>query len=339
MAEVRKDKLTPVQKLRIILVATAGAVILGSLGFMLLEGMSFVDALYMTFITLSTVGFGEVAPLDASSRIFTMFLIVFGVTLFVFAGSVIGQMILEGQLQETFGRKKMEGKIRRMSGHTIIAGFGRVGRQVAGIYAHRRAPFVVIDKEEDTLQRLLECGYLFVHGEATDDAVLRKAGIEEARTLVSTLPDEAQNVYLTLTARDIKKDLMIIARADIEGGEKKLARAGADHVVSPHVLGGQRMAMAALRPNVVDFMHTASMGEAGFSIEEIVLPQGSRLAGKSLVESNLKQEFGVHIIGIKKAGEKRMIVAPAPSTVLHESDVLVLVGDTDNLERLNHKMG
>lgn len=306
----------------------------GMTGFMLLEGMQPLDALYMTVITLSTVGFGEVSPLHPHGRIFVIFLILFGVALAGFTASVIGQLVLEGQFKEIFGRRKMENRIRKVSNHFIIAGYGRVGRQVALEFQRRNVNFVVIEKGEEGVQSLYRDGFLFIQGEATDDDVLRKAGIDSARTLISTLPDEAQNVYLTLTARDINKDLHIIARADYDDGVKKLKRAGADHVVTPHVLGGIRMAMASLRPNVLDFMHTTSLGEGDLTIEELVIPDSCELSGKSLKDSNLKRDYGITIIGIKKPG-REMTIAPDPDTVLEEKDILVLIGKAQGLEALS----
>ncbi len=232
----------------------------------------------------------------------------------------------------------MESKIKKMKNHYIIAGYGRVGRQVALEFLRRKVPFVVIEKSDAEIQNLQQEGAICVQGEATEDDVLRKAGVESAKTLVSTLPDEAQNVYLTLTARFMNRDLKIIARADYDEGVKKLHRAGADHVVSPHVLGGMRMAMACLRPNVVDFMHTASLGDGGLSIEEIMIPDGSPLVNKTLIESQLKQNYGVHIIGVKKPGGA-MELAPGPNTRLGESDILVLIGQTEGLEELGQKLG
>ncbi len=224
-------------------------------------------------------------------------------------------------------------KIERMSGHHIIAGYGRVGRQVANEFTKRKVDFVIIDKKELTEEDLAGENLPYVQGEATSEEILRQAGIERAHTLVSTLPEEAQNVYLTLTARFMNKDLHIIARADFDDGQKKLMRAGADHVVSPHVLGGMRMAMASLRPNVVDFMHMTALGEGGLSIEEMVIPPDCRLDGKSLVDSGLKSNYGATLIGIKQVG-KQMVIAPGPSTVLSAQDILVVIGRTDDLERL-----
>lgn len=309
----------------------------GTIGFVAIEGMEPLDALYMTIITLSTVGFREVAPLDPIGKIFVILLIIFGVALAGFTVSVIGQFVLEGEFKEIFGRKKMENKIRKLSGHYIVAGYGRVGRQVVQEFKKREVPFVVIEKGEEEIKRLLSENLLYIQGEATDDDILRQAGIETASTFVSTLPDEAHNVYLTLTARDINKDLKIIARADFEDGEKKLKRAGANYVVSPHVLGGARIAMASLQPNVVDFIHTTTLGEGGLSIEEIVIPENCQLIGKTLVESKLKKDYGVTIIGIKKTNQQ-MSIAPGPDTILDESDILVLVGPTEELRRLSHDL-
>jgi len=293
--------------------------------------------MYMTVITLSTVGFGEIFPLYTTGRVFAMVLIVFGVGLGAYAATTIGEILLEGHLKQVFGKKKMENKLKKMNRRHIIAGLGRVGRQVADEFARRKVPFVIVERDAAPDMEYSFDGWVFLQGKATDEKVLEHAGIDRARTLISTLPDEAQNVYLTLTARAMNKNLVIIARADFEGGEKKLMRAGADHVVSPHVLGGARMALASLRPNVVDFVHMTTLGEGGLSIEEVVVPQGCRLSGKSLIESRLKDEYGAYIIGIKKP-DRQMNIAPGPQTILGESDVLVIIGPTEGLERLGEEL-
>jgi voltage-gated potassium channel len=329
--------MTPEEKLRLAAYGLLAVLLVGTFGFMYLEHMSPLDSLYMTVITLSTVGFGEVNPLHSGGRTFVIFLIVFGVALAGFTFSVIGQMVLEGQIREIFGRRKMDSRIRKMTGHYIIAGYGRVGRHVASEFQRRGVSFVVVERDDEAISQLVAEHIPFVQGDSTDEDALRSAGLESASTLISTLPDEAQNVYLTLTARDMNKKLKIIARADLEGGEKKLVRAGADHVVTPHILGGMRMAMASLRPNVVDFMQMTSLGEGGLSIEELMIPANCRLSGKTLVESNIKQDYGVTIIGIKQKN-KQMIIAPEPGTVLSESDILVLIGPMDSLERLGKSL-
>ncbi|NOY88925.1 MAG: potassium channel protein [FCB group bacterium] len=325
---------TSLQKLRLAILGMALVIILGMLGFVLIEHMKPIDALYMSVITLSTVGFKEVTPLHTTGRIFVIFLIIFGVALVGYTASVIGQIVLEGQFREIFGRRKMENKISKMSNHFIIAGYGRVGAQVAKEFIKKKAKFVVIDRNIEGLNNSNKEGILFIQGEATDDEVLRRARIEQAKTLISTLPDDAHNVYLALTAREMNKNLQIIARADYEDSIKKLKRAGADVVVTPYLLGGIRMAMASLRPHVVDFMLSTSSGEGGLIIEEMVIPQNSQLVGKTLIESKIKDEYGLTIIGIKEKG-KDMTIAPGPKTVLKEDDILVLIGHSDNLENLS----
>ena len=325
-----------IRKLAVAVTALIVTVAVGSLGFAAIEGMAPLDALYMTVITLSTVGYGEVQPLHAAGRVLAMAIIFIGVVLTAYIAATLGQIVIEGQLKEVFGRKKMDSRIKKLKDHSIIAGFGRVGRQVASEFARTKAPFVVVEKEPNTIRRLIDSDYLFVEGEATDEYVLKDAGIERARTLVSTLPDEAHNVYLTLTARHMNHDLNIIARADFEEGEKKLMRAGANHVVSPHVLGGIRMAMSALRPNVGDFMHMTSPGIGNLSIEEMVIPEGCALSNKSIADSRLKQQYGVTIIGLKKPGGI-MTITPGPDVVLNDGDTLVLLGPNEKLEKLyNH---
>ena len=228
----------------------------------------------------------------------------------------------------------MENRLKKMSGHFIVAGFGRVGRQVAKEFHSKKVPCVVIEKSEASDDEIMASGAVTLHGDATDENVLTTARLEHAHTLISTLPEEAQNVYLTLTARHMNPKLKIIARADFEEGEKKLVRAGADHVVIPHVLGGIRMAKAALQPHVVDFMQMASMGEEGLLVEELVVPETSSLVGKTLADSQLKQNYGITIIGVKQPGS-RMNINPSAATVLNEQDVLVVVGRTDDLDRFS----
>ncbi|MEA2031804.1 MAG: potassium channel protein [candidate division Zixibacteria bacterium] len=311
-------------------------ILVGTLGFMFLEKMGLMDAIYMTVITLSTVGFKEVTPLHPMGRAFVVALILIGMGTVAFMVATIGQIVIHGQLLSLLGRRRMQKGLRKLSSHLILAGYGRVGRQVAAEFKRQHVTFVIIEIDDKSIEDIQNEGLLYIKGTATDDDVLRNAGIDSARTLISTLPDEAQNVYLTLTARYMNADLNIIARADYEDGEKKLIRAGANRVVSPHVLGGQRMAMASLRPNVVDFMHM-TLGDSGLSIEEMVIPKDSALNGKTLVESNLKQDYGVNIVGIKKRNAS-ISIAPEPNTTLEVEDVLVLIGSRENLEKLSKKL-
>ena len=331
---VIKYGLTSAEKLRLVMVAGLVVAAGGTLGFMLIEDMSLLDAIYMTAITLSTVGFSEVTPLHPAGRVFVILLVVFGMAVVASFAALMGEQILEGHFKSLVARRKMENRLKKLSNHFIIAGFGRVGRQVAKEFEGRKVPWVVIEKDEAAVDQIVARGVVTVPGDATDDEVLSKAGIDRAHTLISTLPEEAQNVYLTLTARYMNPELKIIARADFEDGEKKLLRAGADHVVIPHVLGGIRMAKAALQPHVVDFMQMASMGDEGLLVEELVVPDGCALIGKSLVDSALKQNYGIAVIGVKQPG-RRMNINPSAQTVLNGQDVIVVVGRGEDLERFS----
>jgi voltage-gated potassium channel len=327
-------QLSPTHKLQLVAAGAIFILVCGTIGFMLIEHMRPLDSLYMTVITLSTVGFGEVVPLTPGGRIFVILLIVIGVAIGTAGAAAVGEHILAGHFQSMVLRRKMENRLKKMSNHFIIAGFGRVGRQVAKDFMAKQIPCVVIEKSEDSIEQIMARGLITLQGDATDDDVLLKAGIDRARTLISTLPEEAQNVYLTLTARHMNPKLNIIARADFEEGEKKLLRAGADHVVIPHILGGIRMAKAALQPNVVDFMQMASMGEEGLLVEEMVVPESSNLVGHSLADSRLKQNYGITVIGVKQQGRK-MNINPSADTVLNARDAIVMVGQSDALERFS----
>lgn len=322
------------QKLRLVGLAVIMVLASGMIGFMLIESMSPLDALYMTVITLSTVGFNEVSPLHPLGKLFVMFLVVFGVAIAATFAALMGEQVLEGHFKSLVTRKKMEKQLKKMSDHFIIAGFGRVGRQVAKEFVDKKVPCVVIEKSTEEAEETMARGFITVNGDATDDDVLIEAGIDRAKTLISTLPEEAQNVYLTLTARHMNSKLNIIARADFEEGEKKLLRAGANHVVIPHVLGGIRMAKAALQPHVVDFMQVATMGDEGMLVEELLVPGGSSLVGQTLADSKLKQTYGITVIGVKQSGQ-RMNINPSAETVLNGEDVIVVVGGVDDLDRFS----
>ena len=329
---------TPARKLKLGLFTALFLLLVGAAGFMLIEKMGPLEGLYMTIITLSTVGFGEVAPLHSAGRIFVIILIVCGVVTATFTGSAIGQFVIEGELRNILGRRKMETDIKKLSKHFIIAGYGRVGRKVGEEYLRRKAPFVVIENNSQVCSELESARIPFVSGHATEDEILMAAGIERARALVSTLPSEADNVYLALTARHMNPNLYIIARADQPEGEKKLKRAGANSVVSPHILGGIRMAMASLRPNVMDFMQMTAYEATGLGFEEVQVPSNCRFSGKTLIDSGIKAEFGVTVIGIKKPGQT-MQINPPPTAKIETGDILVLVGAYDKLEQVTATMG
>jgi voltage-gated potassium channel len=246
----------------------------------------------------------------------------------------LAQIMFEGQFQRLVGRKKVEKKIGALKDHYIICGFGRIGALICKEFAAKPLPFVVIEKNPEALVKLEEDKYLCLHGDATDDEILLKAGIKRARGLVSVVASDSENVYITLTARGLNPDLFILARSGEEGSELKLKRAGASKVVSPYLIGGGRMAQAILRPNVVDFIEIATGREhLELQMEEIQIPSESGFVGQNLVSSGFRKETGAMIIGIKKASGK-MVFNPESHTRLESFDTLIVLGEPSAIQKL-----
>lgn len=307
---------------------------LGTAGYMGIEGWRFLDALYMTVITLSTVGFREVNELSDSGKIFTITLIIFGVSVLGYLVGSLAQIMFEGQFQRIMGRKKVEKMVEALKDHYIICGFGRMGSLICKEFAAKPIPFVIVEKGSDIIERLKEDHYLFLHGDATDDETLLKAGIMKAKGLISVVTTDTENVYITLTARGLNPDLYILARSGEEGSEIKLKRAGANKVVSPYHIGGNRMAQAILRPNVVDFIEIATGREhLELQMEELTIPENSRFVGENLISSGFRKETGVIIIGIKKAIGK-MVFNPHPHAKLEPGDTLIVLGEPAAIQKL-----
>jgi len=307
--------------------------LLGTYGYYLLEGWSFFDALYMTVITLSTVGFGEVHPLSPEGRVFTILLIMGGVGVAFYVFTMITETIVSGQLQDFLGRRRIEAKLAALHDHYIICGYGRIGRHICHMIA-KEVPFVVIEYNHEVAKEIEKEGFIYFEGDATQEEVLKKVGIERAKGLVSVLKSDADNVYITLTARGLNPKLFIIARADEEHVEKKLKRAGADKVVSPYLIGARRMALIILRPAVTDFLELATPEQnVELQLEEVRVRAKSDLVGKTLMESGIRQFSGAIILAIKKVtGE--MIFNPPPDYVFEEDDTVVALGDREGLAKL-----
>ncbi len=308
--------------------------IIGTAGYMLLEGWPFLDAIYMTITTVATVGFGEVHPLSDAGRVFTLFLIVTGVSVFFYLVGSVAQLMFEGQIQRIIGRKKVEKKIDALQGHYIICGFGRIGSMICRELAANGVPFVVVEHNLEVLERVDDDRYLWMKGDATQDETLVRAGIHRASGLVSVVTSDSENVYITLTARGLNPNLYILARSGEEGTELKLKRAGANKVVSPYSIGGMRMAQSILRPNVVDFIEIATGSEhLDLQMEEITIPNGSRFAGATLVSSGFRKETGVIIVGIKKV-HGQMIFNPHSQAAIDDGDTLIVLGDPAAVDKL-----
>jgi voltage-gated potassium channel len=288
----------------------------------------------MTVITLGTVGFKEVHDLSDTGKLFTISLVVMGVSVIGYIVGSLAQTMFEGQFQRILGRKKVEKMIATLSDHFIICGYGRMGSLICREFAAQPLPFVVVEKSIDVIEKIKDEGYLYLHGDSTDDETLLRAGIKKAKGLISVVTSDTENVYITLTARGLNPDLYILARSGEEGSEIKLKRAGANKVVSPYHIGGSRMAQAILRPNVVDFIEIATGREhLDLQMEEIAIPENSRFAGATLVGSGFRKETGVIIIAIKKEGGK-MIFNPNPHAALEANDTLIILGEPSSIDKL-----
>jgi len=324
----------PVRHLKISVTVLLMLVTGGTAGFMTIEKWRFLDALYMTVITLGTVGFKEVHDLSDGGKMFTMGLILVGVSVLGYIVGSLAQIMFEGQFQRIIGRKKVEKQIDALNDHYIICGFGRIGSLICKEFKANGLPFVIVEKNADTHEKLHEDGYLHLKGDATLDETLLKAGIKRAKGLISVVTSDSENVYITLTARGLNPDLYILARSGEEGSDLKLKRAGANKVVSPYIIGGSRMAQSILRPNVVDFIEIATGSEhMDLQMEEINIPSHSAFAGENLVSSGFRKEIGVIIVGIKKSHGK-MIFNPHSQAKIEGGDTLIVLGEPGSIAKL-----
>lgn len=308
----------------------------GTIGFQAVESdYGFLDSLYMTVITITTIGYGEIKPLSDAGKIFNLVLIALGWTGLFLAVRMAGEIIVQGQLLKVLGRHRMDKKMASLKDHFIVCGYGRVGGIVCDELARYKARFVVIERNPELVEKLIEKGFVYYQGDCTDDESLLSAGIDRAKALINAVADEADAVYITLSCRQQNPDLFIVARADSPSAVQKLKRAGADKVISPHVSAGSRMVMGAIRPNVVDFMTISPLeGAEGLRIEEVVVSEGSPLIGKSFKELDIRARHGLNVIGIKKTDGK-MIYNPSAEQIVDADDTLIMVGGGEQLSEID----
>lgn len=316
------------------LLAMLALTVIGTTGYMWIAGMKLLDAVYMTVITLSTVGFREVQPLNAAGQVFTIAFILSGLGIVLYSATVIARDILEGELQRTYGRRKVERQIQDLSDHYLVCGFGRMGFVVCKELATKPVPFVVIERDPQMVERAAQEQYLCIQGDATEDQFLLKAGIQRARGLVAALSSDSDNMYVVLTAREINPTIAIVARAEDERSERRLLHAGATRVVMPYVLGGHRMANALLRPGVLDVLDLATHSRSlELRIEEVAVPATVFAGGVSLKDSGLRDRFSIIVIAIKKPSGD-MIFEPSSTDRIEPGDRLIVMGESANLRDL-----
>ncbi len=307
----------------------------GTFGYMLLENTSLLEGLYLTVITITTVGYGDIVPIHPAGRVFTVFLVFSGFGYVMYLFSRITELMVEGRLQQIVGRRKMHKKIAQLKDHYIVCGFGRIGMEICSILRENNRPFVVIERDKEVVKEIEKIGHIELMGEASDDDVLRAAGIKKARGLIAVVSSDADNVYITLTARGLNPDLFILSRSSgSRGVGRKLKRAGASRVISPYSIGAHRMAQLIVRPTVIDFIDLAMQAtEFGLRMEELIVSDNASFAGKTLMKSGLRKKYDIIVVAIKREGES-MIFNPKPDTLIMVGDILILIGDSNHISEL-----
>ncbi len=307
---------------------------LGTAGYMLIEGWGLLDAIYMTVITFTTVGYGEVHEVSRVGRVFTVALIFLGVGFFLYVFGSVTQFLVEGQIRVILGRRRLENQIKRLKGHYIVCGYGRIGRVLSKHLIQGKRAVVIIELNRDRIPVMDEDGIPYIVGEATDEDSLLKAGVERAKVLTTALATDADNVFLTLRAKQINPDLYVVARASQNSAKKTLYAAGANVVVSPYDIGARRMAHSILRPNVIHFLELAFANEdTDIHIEEVPVDAASELAGKSLKTSRIRQELNLIVISMRKA-DGSMLFNPKAEAVIEAGDTVIVVGKSEKLKKL-----
>jgi voltage-gated potassium channel len=307
---------------------------LGTAGYVIIEGWPVLDSLYMTVITLATVGYGEIREISQPGRIFTILLIFLGVGFYLYVVGNLIQFLVEGRIREILGRRKLDKQINSLKKHYLVCGYGRIGRVLSRYLIQKYLNVVVIERNENRIPTLNEDGVLYVIGEATDEKTLIKAGIRQAKGLLTVLATDADNVFLVLTARHLNPDLHIVARAVLNATKRTLYAAGADKVISPYDLGARRMAHAILRPTVIHYLELAfSDDDTDIHIEEYPLSERSRLVGVALQDSGIRSELDLIVISIKRS-DGTMLFNPSATNHFRVGDTVIAVGKSKNMLKL-----
>lgn len=310
------------------------AIAAGTCVFSLLEGWSTLDSLYVTAQTVTTVGYGDLTPHTRAGRAFATVFMMVGVGIVLYALTSTVQSIVHSELLLTFGQRLLSRKMSKLRNHFIICGAGRVGSHLLRSLMGSSQTFIVIEREPQTVAELMEMGVAVLVRDATLEESLREAGVEHARGLAACLPDDADNVYVVITARDLNPNLHIVARAAEEQAEAKLIRAGANRVVAPTIIGGHRMAMALTKPAVGDFIDSVTANKLNLGFEQLEVENVSSLVGKKLSETNIRSELDIVIVSIQR-NNGEIVFNPSADAVIESGDMLIAIGKSESLMKLN----
>ncbi|MTI87466.1 MAG: potassium channel protein [Balneolaceae bacterium] len=321
-----------------IMVATiimANVFIIGMVGYHYIEGMSWFNGFYMTFITITTIGFSELRSLSVEGRIFTIIIFVMGIGVISYIASQTTQLLFESEL---FVQRAMRRKLNKIEDHYIICGYGRIGHRIAEVLQDAQLPLVIVENRKSSIERIKNDNLLYVEGDAEEEQSLIDAGIERAKALICTLSSDQDNVFTTLLARELNRDIFILVRTNQSKNRLKILRAGADKVISPYDIGADRMADVILRPNVDQFIQKMNRGDKqDHSFDEVFIAGGSSLSGKTLAEINVRSKYAVLIIAIVPKGE-RIIFNPESDQVINEGDSLILLGDVAKIQQFREEV-
>lgn len=307
----------------------------GTLGYVVIEGWSVLEALYMTVITISTVGFKEIQEPSNAGRVFTVMLILGGASMMLYGLTTLLEFVVGGQLSGMYRRRALSRQLDKLEGHYVLCGYGRVGRTVAEEFESYGVPFVVVDSNPNVREILEEEGRLYVIEEASDDEVLERVGIQRARGLVAAVDSDADNMYVVLSARTLNPSLQIVARANVDASIHKLRKAGADQVISPYGIGGKKMAALLVKPTVSDYLDVVTGGgQVEFRLEEFVLNNTCDAVGKSIGELEIRRQAGATILGVKNAASGVFDTNPSPDHKLRVDDVLIAIGTPEDIAGL-----
>lgn len=321
--------------INILIILLASLILTGTIGYKILLDVSFIDALYMTVITISTVGYGEIGVMDTEAKLFSITLIFFSIGTVGYLFSTIVSSLLEGDIKKAWRRRKMESIINNIENHYIICGAGETGYNAIKHFKVSKVPFVVIDKSQDKVNNLIDENVPAILGDATQEEILEKANIFSAKGLITSLANDADNVYTVLTARQMRSDLYIVSRAINKGADEKLKKAGADNTISPNEIGGSRMASLMLRPTVISFLDIIThAGDVTLDLEEVTIYNNSSLLNKRLRDAQIPQKTGLIVLAIKKNNSDSIEFNPSSDVKLEKGDTMVVLDQEDQVNIL-----